>query len=47
MEDIAGNFDETDPEAMEWLEKMFAYEDELIASGELTDDFAVILARKP
>ena len=47
MEDIAGNFVDADPEAMEWLKKMFAYEDELIGSGELSDDFAVILARKP
>jgi len=39
--DIAGNFTE------EHLEELFQLEDELIANGTLTHDFAVIIARKP
>ncbi len=46
LEDIAGNFEGSDPEAMQWLERIFAYEDNLIDSGELSDDYAVIIARK-
>lgn len=47
LEDIAGNFLETDAEAMEWLERIFTYEDDWIAREGVGDNFAVILARKP
>ena len=45
LEDIAGNFLPTDPLAVEWLERLFAIEDELILAGRLQHDFAVIIAR--
>ena len=47
LADIAANFVDSDTEATEWLERLFKYEDELLASGEIQHDFAVILARKP
>jgi hypothetical protein len=46
LEGIAGNFAEDDPEAMKYLESLFRLEDELIASGKLHHDFAVIVARR-
>ena len=45
LEDIAENFGE-DKESQTCLESLFAVEDRLIASGRLTHDFAVIVARK-
>lgn len=47
LADIAANFVESDSEATEWLESLFKYEDELLTSGNIQHDFAVILARKP
>jgi SAM-dependent methyltransferase len=47
LEDIAGNFVESDAEAMEWMERIFAYEDDWIAREGVGDNFAVIVARKP
>ena len=47
LEDIAGNFVETDAEAMEWMDRIFAYEDDWIAREGVGDNFAVIVARKP
>jgi SAM-dependent methyltransferase len=46
LEHIAGNFDDPDPEAAEYLQWLFAVEDELIASGKLQHDFALIIAKK-
>ncbi len=46
MEHIAGNFTEDDPESMAYLYSLFDLEDQLIASGKLQHDFAVIIARK-
>lgn len=46
LEDIAGNFSESNPESMRYLESLFALEDDLIQSGKLQHDFAVIIARK-
>jgi SAM-dependent methyltransferase len=46
LEHIAGNFEDSDPEAVEYLHWLFAVEDELIASGKLQQDFALIIARK-
>jgi SAM-dependent methyltransferase len=47
LEDITGNFDPADPVAMECLEQLFRTEDQLIANGDLSHDFAVIVARAP
>jgi SAM-dependent methyltransferase len=46
LEHIAGNFEDSDPEAAEYLQWLFALEDELIAAGKLQHDFALIIARK-
>jgi hypothetical protein len=46
LEDIAGYFSESDPESARRLESLFALEDDLIQSGKLQHDFAVIIARK-
>ncbi len=46
LDRIAGNFREEDPRSLEYLLSLFNREDELIASGELQHDFAVIVARK-
>jgi SAM-dependent methyltransferase len=46
LEHIAGNFDDSDPEGVEYLHCLFAVEDELIASGKLQHDFALIIAKK-
>lgn len=43
--DIAGNFRESDEESMIILRMIFAIEDALIASGELTPHFALVIAR--
>ena len=42
--DIAGNFNESTPGSLDHLRSLFAVEDGLIASGDLADDFAVIIA---
>ncbi len=42
--DIAGNFKQDDPAALDHLQRLFAVEDALLASGEIVDDFAVIVA---
>jgi 2-polyprenyl-3-methyl-5-hydroxy-6-metoxy-1,4-benzoquinol methylase len=47
LEDIAGNFDLDDREAMAYLDALFQLEDALIASGTLQHDFAIVIARKP
>jgi O-antigen biosynthesis protein len=44
LDRIAGNFDEKDPEAMEYLQHLFDVEDQLIANGTLKHDFAIIIA---
>ena len=46
LHDIAGNFSDHDAGSLECLEALFRLEDELIASGTLTHDFAVSIARK-
>jgi hypothetical protein len=46
LEDIAGNFAPDNPDAVHWLDALFHLEDALIADGTLSDDFAVIIARK-
>jgi O-antigen biosynthesis protein len=46
LEHIAGNFDDSNPEAVEYLRWLFALEDELIDSGKLQHDFALIIAKK-
>lgn len=45
LEGIAGNFPEADPVARAHLEAMFRIEDRLIASGVLSHDFVVAIAR--
>ncbi len=47
LEDLSGNFVETDAEAMEWLERIFAYEDDWLLKEGVGDNFSVIVARKP
>jgi SAM-dependent methyltransferase len=47
LEDIAGNFREDDPEHLAWLQRLFDFEDELIATGKIPHDFAVLIVRKP
>lgn len=47
LEDVAGNFHAADPESMRWLERIFDAEDQLILSGQLQHDFAVVIARRP
>ena len=44
--DITGNFDERNPGSLEQLRRLFQVEDDLIASGRLKDDFAVIIATR-
>jgi SAM-dependent methyltransferase len=44
LDDIAGNFEGDDPEAGELLRRLFAFEDEAIASGEIGSDYAFIVA---
>lgn len=46
LEGIARRFDPANPQDVSWLELLFAAEDALIASGELTSDFAVVVARR-
>ena len=46
LEHIAGNFDEGDPDGMAQLQSLFNLEDELMASGTLQHDFAVIVAAR-
>jgi len=46
LEHITGNFDESDPDAMLYLQSLFDLEDELIAAGTLQHDFAVIIAAR-
>lgn len=47
LDEIAGNFRDGDDEAVEWLERCFAEEDRLLASGEVGHDFAFVVARRP
>ncbi len=47
LEDITGNFVETDAEAREWLERIFDYEDEWLLKEGVGDNFSAIVARKP
>ncbi len=46
LEGITRRFDPANPEDVRWLKLLFEAEDALIASGELTSDFAVVVARK-
>ncbi len=46
LEGIARRFDPAKPEDVRWLNLLFEAEDALIASGELTSDFAVVVARR-
>src|SRR4051812_49009034 len=46
LEHIAGNFTDNDAESMAYLYSLFEVEDRLIASGKLSHDFAVIIARR-
>lgn len=46
LEDIAGNFDESHEGSLEYLDRLFDLEDDLIATGVLQDDFATIIARR-
>ena len=46
LADIGHNFDPASSEAKTHLDRLLAREDELIATGELNSDFAVIIARK-
>lgn len=46
LEGIARRFDPANPEDVRWLELLFEAEDALLASGELTSDFAVVVARR-
>lgn len=46
LEGIARRFDPANPQDVRWLELLFEAEDALLASGELTSDFAVVVARK-
>jgi hypothetical protein len=43
--DIAGNFCEENSGSLAHLRRLFELEDELTASGKLSNDFAVIIAR--
>jgi SAM-dependent methyltransferase len=45
--EIAGNFQNADPETGAILETLSDLEEQLIALGDLHDDFALIVARKP
>ena len=47
LEDIVGNFVEIDADAMEWLDRIFAYEDDWLLKEGVRDNFSVIVARKP
>lgn len=47
LHEIAGNFADTEPGGAELLEAICDLEDALIACGDLTHDFAVVVARKP
>jgi O-antigen biosynthesis protein len=44
LDEIAGNFDENDSYAMNYLQDLFDLEDRLIANGTLKHDFAIIIA---
>ena len=46
LNDIAGHFAQDDPRSMEYLRLFFDREDQLIASGRLQHDFAIIIARR-
>ena len=41
LEDIVGNFVETDPDAAEWLDRIFAYEDDWLLKEGVRDNFSV------
>ena len=47
LDDIAGNFRDAGPTGEAFLESLCDLEDLLIAGGDLTHDFAFIVARKP
>ena len=46
LNEIAGHFAQDDPRSMEYLRSFFDLEDQLIASGKLQHDFAIIIARR-
>lgn len=46
LDSIAGNFDPEREEDRAWIEWLFQADDALLASGDVTSDFAVIIARK-
>jgi hypothetical protein len=46
LEGIARRFDPDAAEDVRWIELLFEAEDALLASGELTSDFAVVVARR-
>jgi SAM-dependent methyltransferase len=46
LDEIAGRFFPDDPRAMDYLESFFDREDQLIASGKLSHDFATIIVRR-
>jgi SAM-dependent methyltransferase len=46
LEEIAGHFRLDDPHAMQYLQSFFDREDQLIASGKFSHDFATIIARR-
>jgi hypothetical protein len=43
---IAGHFTEADPQSLDVLHRLFALEDELIASGEISSHFRLMIARR-
>ena len=46
LDSIAGNFDPEKEDDRGWLEWLFQAEDALLSAGDVTSDFAVIIARK-
>jgi SAM-dependent methyltransferase len=46
LDEIAGHFLPNDPRAMHYLQSFFDREDQLIASGQFSHDFATIIARR-
>lgn len=47
LQDIAGNFDYTKNEDMDFLKSLFLLEDALIETGDIASDFTVIIVQKP
>jgi hypothetical protein len=46
LDEIAGHFLPDDPRAMDYLQSFFDREDQQIASGKLSHDFATIIVRR-